>query len=163
MALPLPGRCPGEAGVKVCALRKVKDRALHDVTGSVPHTSADTSLRSTFTARSAASRAVRHASLEKRAFVPQDKSSFFVYHVNTSDQFPSWWPKTVTQRSGHSFEARSSGASERWLFYAKHKKVVANLRSSRRAGAAEQSKSEPLLCFITSCKSENVMVFAPSL
>lgn len=34
-------------------------------------------------------------------------------HVNTMDQFPSWWHKTVTQRSGHSFEARSSGASER--------------------------------------------------
>ena len=57
----------------------------------------------------------RHASLKKRAFVPQDKSSFFVYHVNTSDQFPSWWHKTVTQRSGHSFEARSSGASSHFV------------------------------------------------
>ena len=93
----------------------MKDRASHDGKGSVPHTSADISLRSTFPARSAASRAVRHASLEKRAFVPQDKSSFFVYHVNTSDQFPSWWPKTVTQRSGHSFEARSSGASSHFV------------------------------------------------
>ena len=54
-----------------------------------------------------------HMIHEKRAFVLRDKSSFFVYHVNTSDQFPSWWHKTVTQRSGHSFEARSSGASER--------------------------------------------------
>ena len=93
----------------------MKDRASHDGKGSVPHISADISLRSTFPARSAASRAVRHASLEKRAFVPQDKSSFFVYHVNTSDQFPSWWHKTVTQRSGHSFEARSSGASSHFV------------------------------------------------
>ena len=93
----------------------MKDRASHDGKGSVPHTSADISLRSTFPARSAASRAVRHASLEKRAFVPQDKSSFFVYHVNTSDQFPSWWHKTVPQRSGHSFEARSSGASSHFV------------------------------------------------
>ena len=52
---------------------------------------------------------------QKRAFVPQDKSSFFVYHVNTSDQFPSWWHKTVPQRSGHSFEARSSGASSHFV------------------------------------------------
>ena len=81
----------------------------------MPHISADISLRSTFPARSAASRAVRHASLKKRAFVPQDKSSFFVYHVNPMDQFPSWWHKTVTQRSGHSFEARSSGASSHFV------------------------------------------------
>ena len=93
----------------------MKDRASHDGKGSVPHISADTSLRSTFPARSAASRAVRHASLKKRAFVPQDKSSFFVCHVNTMDQFPSWWHKTVTQRSGHSFEARSSGASSHFV------------------------------------------------
>lgn len=93
----------------------MKDRASHDGKGSVPHTSADTSLRSTFPARSAASRAVRHASLKKRAFVPQDKSSFFVCHVNTMDQFPSWWHKTVPQRSGHSFEARSSGASSHFV------------------------------------------------
>ena len=93
----------------------MKDRASHDGKRSVPHTSADTSLRSTFPARSAASRAVRHASLKKRAFVPQDKSSFFVCHVNTMDQFPSWWHKTVPQRSGHSFEARSSGASSHFV------------------------------------------------
>ena len=93
----------------------MKDRASHDGKGSVPHISADTSLRSTFPARSAASRAVRHASLKKRAFVPQDKSSFFVCHVNTMDQFPSWWHKTVPQRSGHSFEARSSGASSHFV------------------------------------------------
>ena len=93
----------------------MKDRASHDGKRSVPHTYADTSLRSTFPARSAASRAVRHASLKKRAFVPQDKSSFFVCHVNTMDQFPSWWHKTVPQRSGHSFEARSSGASSHFV------------------------------------------------
>ena len=87
----------------------MKDRASHDGKGSMPHISADISLRS------AASRAVRHASLKKRAFVPQDKSSFFVYHVNTMDQFPSWWHKTVPQRSGHSFEARSSGASSHFV------------------------------------------------
>ena len=81
----------------------MKDRAERDVRGSVLLTPAG------------ASRAARHASLEKRAFVPQDKSSFFVYHVNTSDQFPSWWHKTVPQRSGHSFEARSSGASSHFV------------------------------------------------
>ena len=52
---------------------------------------------------------------KKRAFVPQDKSSFFVCHVNTMDQFPSWWHKTVPQRSGRSFEARSSGASSHFV------------------------------------------------
>lgn len=93
----------------------MKDRASHDGKGSVPHTSADTSLRSTFPARSAASRAEGTLHSKKRAFVPQDKSSFFVYHVNTSDQFPSWWHKTVPQRSGHSFEARSSGASSHFV------------------------------------------------
>ena len=81
----------------------------------MPHTSADTSLRSTFPARSAASRAEGTLHSKKRAFVQEDKSSFFVYHVNTSDQFPSWWHKTVTQRSGHSFEARSSGASSHFV------------------------------------------------
>ena len=52
---------------------------------------------------------------KKRAFVQEDKSSFFVCHVNTMDQFPSWWHKTVPQRSGHSFEARSSGASSHFV------------------------------------------------
>ena len=52
---------------------------------------------------------------KKRAFVQEDKSSFFVCHVNPMDQFPSWWHKTVTQRSGHSFEARSSGASSHFV------------------------------------------------
>ena len=101
----------------------MKDRASHDGKGSVPHTSADISLRSTFPARSAASRAegmddtrnTAARSAHKPPFVPQDKSSFFVYHVNTSDQFPSWWHKTVPQRSGHSFEARSSGASSHFV------------------------------------------------
>ena len=93
----------------------MKDRASHDGKGSVPHTSADTSLRSTFPARSAASRAEGTLHSKKRAFVPQDKSSFFVCHVNTMDQFSSWWHKTVTQRSGHSFEARSSGASSHFV------------------------------------------------
>ena len=93
----------------------MKDRASHDGKGSVPHISADISLRSTFPARSAASRAEGTLHSKKRAFVQEDKSSFFVYHVNTSDQFPSWWHKTVTQRSGHSFEARSSGASSHFV------------------------------------------------
>ena len=35
--------------------------------------------------------------------------------MNTSDQFPSWWHKTVSQRSGHSFEVRSSGASSHFV------------------------------------------------
>ena len=39
----------------------------------------------------------------------------FSCHVNPMDQFPSWWHKTVTQRSGHSFEARSSGASSHFV------------------------------------------------
>ena len=39
----------------------------------------------------------------------------FSCHVNPMDQFPSRWHKTVTQRSGHSFEARSSGASSHFV------------------------------------------------
>ena len=39
----------------------------------------------------------------------------FSCHVNPMDQFPSLWHKTVTQRSGHSFEARSSGASSHFV------------------------------------------------
>lgn len=39
----------------------------------------------------------------------------FSCHVNPMDQFSSWWHKTVTQRSGHSFEARSSGASSHFV------------------------------------------------
>ena len=93
----------------------MKDRASHDGKGSVPHTSADTSLQSTFPARSAASRAEDTLHSKKRAFVQEDKSSFFVCHVNPMDQFPSWWHKTVPQRSGHSFEARSSGASSHFV------------------------------------------------
>ena len=52
---------------------------------------------------------------QKNVLLSGDKSTFFLYHVNTSDQFPSWWHKTVTQRSGHSFEARSSGASSHFV------------------------------------------------
>ena len=39
----------------------------------------------------------------------------FSCHVNPMDQFSSWWHKTVTKRSGHSFEARSSGASSHFV------------------------------------------------
>ena len=39
----------------------------------------------------------------------------FSCHVNPMDQFSSWWHKTVPQRSGHSFEARSSGASSHFV------------------------------------------------
>lgn len=39
----------------------------------------------------------------------------FSCHVNPMDQFPSWWHKTVPQRIGHSFEARSSGASSHFV------------------------------------------------
>ena len=134
----------------------MKDRAERDVRGSVLLTPAGASLRSSFTARSGASRAARHASLEKRAFVPQDKSSFFVYHVNTSDQFPSWWHKTVTQRSGHSFEARSSGASSHFVSLHHDPATRSRCRSEetprpakrprRKAGArAKRGVSE--LCF----------------
>lgn len=57
----------------------------------------------------------RHASLEKTSFCPRGQKLVFSCHVNPMDQFPSWWHKTVTQRSGHSFEARSSGASSHFV------------------------------------------------
>ena len=55
----------------------MKDRAERDVRGSVLLTPAGASLRSSFTARSGASRAARHASLEKNVLLSGDKSTFF--------------------------------------------------------------------------------------
>ena len=59
----------------------MKDRAERDVRGSVLLTPAGASLRSSFTARSGASRAARHASLEKTCFCPGTKARFFVVPV----------------------------------------------------------------------------------
>ena len=55
----------------------MKDRAERDVRGSVLLTPAGASLRSSFAARSGASRAARHASLEKNVLLSGDKSTFF--------------------------------------------------------------------------------------
>ena len=55
----------------------MKDRAERDVRGNVLLTPAGASLRSSFTTRSGASRAARHASLEKNVLLSGDKSTFF--------------------------------------------------------------------------------------
>lgn len=51
----------------------------------------------------------------KKELLSLRTKALFSCHVNPMDQFPSWWHKTVTQRSGHSFEVRSSGASSHFV------------------------------------------------
>ena len=51
----------------------------------------------------------------KKELLSLRTKALFSCHVNPMDQFPSWWHKTVPQRSGHSFEARSSGASSHFV------------------------------------------------
>lgn len=94
----------------------------------------------------------------------------FSCHVNPMDQFSSWWHKTVTKRSGHSFEARSSGASSHFVPLHHDPATRSRCRSEetprpakrprRKAGArAKRGVSE--LCFHytidehTSCRSDS--------
>ena len=63
-----------------------------------------------------------------------DFESFCLCHVNTIDQLLKLKTKPQSSGSDCEFERRSDGTSERWLFDAKHKKVVVNLRSPRRLG-----------------------------
>ena len=51
----------------------------------------------------------------KKELLSLRTKALFSCHVNPMDQFSSWWHKTVTQRSGRSFEARSSGASSHFV------------------------------------------------
>ena len=112
----------GRAAVKVCARRKTKGRQSCREGSRFARWEGKraTRFRGSFTAKHLPGAKRRFPCRQarftrKNELLSKRTKARFSCHVNPMDQFPSWWHKTVPQRSGHSFEARSSGASSHFV------------------------------------------------